>query len=113
MRLVIVEITMGHDIGISESYYKPTEREILDDYLNAVDILLIDNDKLTLQKQVADLKEKSKEKNSIIKVNLLVRENEIQLLRQRDSLNTDATASPADQLAKVMQDIQILKNQRS
>lgn len=27
MKPINVEITMGHDIGISESYYKPTERE--------------------------------------------------------------------------------------
>jgi hypothetical protein len=27
MRPINVEITMGHDIGISESYYKPTERK--------------------------------------------------------------------------------------
>ena len=27
---------MGHTIGISNSYYKPSEREILDDYLKAI-----------------------------------------------------------------------------
>jgi len=48
MKPVNVEITMGHDIGISESYYKPTEREILDDYLKAVDILTINNERMSL-----------------------------------------------------------------
>ena len=37
MRPINVEITMGHDIGVSASYYKPTEREVLEDYLKAVD----------------------------------------------------------------------------
>ena len=39
MRPINVEITMGHDIGVSESYYKPTEHEVLEDYLKAVDFL--------------------------------------------------------------------------
>ena len=41
MRPINVEITMGHNIGISASYYKPTEQEVLEDYLRAVDILTI------------------------------------------------------------------------
>ena len=28
MKPINVEITMGHDIGISASYYKPTEKEV-------------------------------------------------------------------------------------
>jgi hypothetical protein len=52
MKPINVEITMGHDIGISESYYKPQEREVLEDYLKAVDLLTINSDKFILQKQV-------------------------------------------------------------
>ena len=37
MRPINVEITMGHNIGISASYYGPLEKEVLNDYLNAVD----------------------------------------------------------------------------
>jgi integrase len=59
MKPINVEITMGHDIGLSASYYKPTEREVLEDYLKAVDLLTINSDKLVLQKQVLELKEKS------------------------------------------------------
>jgi integrase len=39
MKPINVEITMGHNIGVSQSYYKPKEREILDDYLKAVPLL--------------------------------------------------------------------------
>ena len=38
MKPINVELTMGHDIGISASYYKPIEREVLGDYLKAVDL---------------------------------------------------------------------------
>lgn len=44
-----------------------------------------------------------------IEAKLTEKEKEIQLLRQRDSMNTDAIAGLSDQLAKVMQEIEILK----
>jgi hypothetical protein len=112
MKPINVEITMGHDIGISASYYKPTEREVLEDYLKAVDLLTINSDKLILQKQVLELREKSKEENYIIKGKLSEKEKEIQLLAQRDTMNKDAIATLSDQLTKVMQEIEILKKQQ-
>jgi hypothetical protein len=44
MKPINVEITMGHDIGVSESYYRPSEREVRDDYLKAVPLVSIDID---------------------------------------------------------------------
>jgi phage terminase large subunit len=67
MKAINVEITMGHDIGISASYYKLLEREVLEDYLKAQDLLTINADKMILQKQVTELKEKSKDNEYIIK----------------------------------------------
>jgi integrase len=80
MRPINVELTMGHDIGVSESYYKPTECEVLEDYLKAVDLLTINSDKLILQKQVLELKEKSKDSEYIIKAKLVEKENQIESL---------------------------------
>jgi hypothetical protein len=54
MKPINVEITMGHDIGVSASYYKPTENEVLEDYLKAVDLLTINGNSKLLQKQVRD-----------------------------------------------------------
>jgi integrase len=42
MKSINVEILMGHDIGVSGHYYRPTESEVLEDYLKAVDALTID-----------------------------------------------------------------------
>lgn len=36
MKPINVEILMGHSVGVSDSYYRPKEGEILDDYLRAV-----------------------------------------------------------------------------
>jgi hypothetical protein len=44
-----------------------------------------------------------------IEAKLTEKEREIQSLRQRDSMNTDAIANLSDQLAKVIQEIDILK----
>lgn len=62
MRPVNVELTMGHDIGISKSYYKPSEKDILQDYVNAVDLLSINttNNK-ELENRINDLTEKQDE----------------------------------------------------
>jgi hypothetical protein len=61
MRPINVEITMGNDIGLSGSYYKPKEKDVLEDYLKAVDVLTINAGKTLLQKQVSELKEKAKD----------------------------------------------------
>lgn len=41
MRPINVETLMGHSTGISDSYYRPTDRELLEDYLNAVPLLTV------------------------------------------------------------------------
>lgn len=37
MKSINVEMCMGHTIGVSNSYYKPTTKEVLEDYLKTVD----------------------------------------------------------------------------
>jgi len=41
MKPINVEILMGHSVGISDSYYKPTETELLEDYLKSIDALTV------------------------------------------------------------------------
>ena len=41
MKPINVETLMGHSTGISDSYYRPTENDLLEDYLNAVSLLTI------------------------------------------------------------------------
>ena len=41
---------MGHDTGLEKSYYKPSEKDILEDYLKVVDLLTINEiNKLKLE----------------------------------------------------------------
>lgn len=78
-----VEYIIGHNLGVSQSYYKPLERDVLADYLKAVDLLTIDNDRLTLQKQVAKLTERNEEEIYIIKGKLTEKENEIEYMKRQ------------------------------
>lgn len=104
MRPINVEITMGHNIGISASYYRPTEQEVLEDYLKAVDLLIINGDKAVLQKQVNELKEKSKDSEYIVKAKL--EEKDRQLHAMAEKYDTDIAL-----LKEAISDMQeILKN---
>ena len=71
---------MGHDIGLADCYYKPSERELLEDYIKSVDLLTIHGDKSKLEKQVKELKEKSKDSDYIIKAKLQEKDDQIQTL---------------------------------
>jgi hypothetical protein len=57
MKPINVEITMGHNIGLSSCYYKPTEKEVLEDYLKAVEFLTISNSNI-LHAKIVSLEEK-------------------------------------------------------
>src|SRR6476646_5373687 len=83
MRPINVEITMGHNIGISASYYKPTEQEVLEDYLKAVDLLTINGNEQKLSRQVAELQDKNKNSESKQIKSLTEKyDSEIQILKE-------------------------------
>lgn len=70
MKPINVEITMGHDIVISSSYYKPTECEVLDDYVKAIPLLTIHGNSSILQKQVEELAERTNNNDYLLKAKL-------------------------------------------
>ena len=76
MKPINIEILMNHSTGISDSYYRATEAELLEDYLKAIDSLTINNQN-RLQKQVAVLSEKSSPRISEMKTKLCERDNDI------------------------------------
>ena len=78
MKPINVELIMGHNIGVSASYYKPMEHEVLEDYLKATDLLTISSDSKLLQKQVEELKERSTDNEYIIRGKLQEKDEQIQ-----------------------------------
>jgi hypothetical protein len=78
MKPINVEMLMSHSTGVSDSYYRPTD--LFDDYLKAVDLLTINSDRVTLQKQITQLEEKSKDNEYIIKGKLQEKDKQIEAL---------------------------------
>ena len=97
MRSINIEILMGHSIGISDSYYRITESELLDDYLKAIDFLSIDIEH-HLQTQLSILGEKNNQNSNLINRKLQVKDEQIEELKARDSLKEDVIANISDQL---------------
>ena len=78
MRPINVEITMGHNIGLSASYYRPTEMEVMEDYLKAVEFLTL-NDTNRLQKKIVSLEDKQDE----ISLMKLEQQRDMKVLREQ------------------------------
>jgi hypothetical protein len=83
MKPINVEKLMNHSCGISVNYYRITPSELLEDYLKAVDLLTINSDKLILQKQVTELRERSKEENYIITGKMQEKDAEVRVLQKK------------------------------
>ena len=83
MKSLNVEILMGHNIGLADSYYKPSEQELLKECLSAVVLLTIHDDKTKLEKQLKELEDKSNDNEYIIEGRLHEKEVQIQSLIKR------------------------------
>jgi integrase len=82
MKPIHVEMLLGHNIGLSGSYYKPTEKQILEDYVNAIEILTINKENL-LSKQIQQIKQNSKENEYTIKGKLLEKDEEMKEMKEQ------------------------------
>jgi ribosome recycling factor len=108
MKPINIEKLMGHSTGISDSYYRATENELLEDYLKAVPELTLSREH-RIQKDVEAMMEHSKYNLENIKLQLYEKENVIATLSERGSINEDAIANLSDQLSKVMEELENLK----
>jgi hypothetical protein len=66
MKPINIETLMNHSTGISDSYYRATEKELLEDYLIAVDLLTI-NQENRLNKKIQEL-EKQRDQIELMKL---------------------------------------------
>ncbi|MGH9974497.1 MAG: tyrosine-type recombinase/integrase, partial [Nitrososphaeraceae archaeon] len=86
MKPINVETLMGHSIGISDSYYRPTESDLLDDFLKVVNQLMInETHKLRAEAQ------------------------EINKIKERETLNSDAISALSDQVMKLTSELEQMK----
>ena len=109
MKPINIEKLMNHSVGISDSYYRATEQELLDDYLHVIDYLSINGNGTKLTKEIEELKEKSIENEYIIKGKLEERDKIIESLKDNESFNAEAITALSDRLTKALEDIEELR----
>jgi integrase len=95
MKPINVETLLNHSTGISDSYYRITESELLEEYLAVIDHLSIS----TEHKLKAELKE--------------AEETIKKTLQEREAISNAAIGSLSDQLMKVMKEVEALKKQQN
>ena len=111
MKSINIEKLMGHSIGISDSYYRVTEDELLEDYLKAVAMLTIGNE-YRIQNDMERMVQQSNDSVTNIELQLHEKEKTIAMLTENDFVNKEAIASLSDQLDKLMEEISILKKEK-
>jgi hypothetical protein len=86
MKSINIEVLMSHSIGISDSYYKITEDELLREYLKASDFLTVSNKNL-LQKQYEQIQLQNQNDIKIVEGKLFEKENAIEVFNRNDQNN--------------------------
>jgi hypothetical protein len=81
MKSLHVEMMLGHNTGLAKNYYRPSERELLEEYIKAVDDLTIKEEN-RLSKQVQELKTRNKDSEYVIKGKLQEKEEQIKNLEE-------------------------------
>ena len=116
MKVMNVKLLMDHDTGISKSYYRPTEQELLEDYKKTIDLLSINNSdqKQKKLKEIIDLQEKSKDNEFIIKARLSEKDAQIKALQESikflsDTVNRALLADPANKIITSIENDGIVK----
>jgi hypothetical protein len=74
-----IKMLMAHSLGESGNYHRPTETQLLEDYLKAVDLLTV-NEENRLTKKINELQEKNIEKDYVIKGKLQEKDEQINQL---------------------------------
>jgi integrase len=112
MKPINIEKLMGHSTGISDSYYRATENELLEDYLKAVPELTISSE-YRLQKDLGEKERQSKIDVANIRSQLFEKEQSITMLTEENSSNTDAIAALSDKLEEFMDEVERLRRQNN
>jgi integrase len=110
MKPINVEILLSHSVGISSSYYRPTETDLLEDYLKVSDLLIFDKQE-KIREELQNYKKKNEEENYAISGKFKEKDEEISQLKQQDSINKDAISNLSDQIAFLIKELGNMKTQ--
>jgi integrase len=106
-----IDALMGHKRGIQSSYFRPSDDELLEEYVKAIDLLTI-NEENRLKIKVEELTTQNETNEYVINSRLQEKEKEMEELRHNDKVKEDALATLSDQVMKLMVEVQELKKQK-
>ncbi|MDN5845829.1 MAG: hypothetical protein L0H53_06090 [Candidatus Nitrosocosmicus sp.] len=106
-----VEILLNHDIGVSGSYYKPTEHQLLQDYIKAIDLLTI-NDEKRLSRQVIELGEINKDNEYLINRKLREKDEEMNKIKEDAKDNESLLIKLNERLSSLEKELKAEKIRR-
>ncbi|MDN5845184.1 MAG: hypothetical protein L0H53_02795 [Candidatus Nitrosocosmicus sp.] len=110
MKPINIEKFMGHSTGISDSYYKATEEELLKDYVNHIEHLLINNEnKISIQ--LDKLSKENEEQMNINRYELQTKEREIASLEEKIQIDNDSMTVLSDRLIEITRELESIKSQ--
>jgi hypothetical protein len=112
MKSINIEILMGHSIGISDSYYRISENDLLQDYLKATDLLTLNSKNISLNIELQKIIEEKNENNHIVQTELDRRGIELEKLKNQETINKESISLLSDQVALLMEEIKTIKNNR-
>jgi hypothetical protein len=84
----IIEMLVGHSIGLDTAYFKPQDDEILSEFKKATDNLTINNEH-RLKKQIQEFEDKNKDSEYFIKGKLQEKDEQIKSLADQFSSMKD------------------------
>lgn len=108
MKSINIEELMSHSTGITDSYYRVTQSELLEDYQKATDALTI-SDEIRMKNKIDDLNEKVSNNENIIKFGLKEKDAQIQMVKQEDEINRDAIVALSDKITQLIEEVESLK----
>src|SRR5215207_9127750 len=108
MKSINIEILMGHSIGISDSYYKITEDDLLTEYLKASDFLVINNEN-QLQIEFNRVRIEKQKESKFLEEKLNKTDTETKDLKIQDKNNIDVISALSDKIQELMLEIELLK----
>lgn len=105
----IREMLLGHKIGLASCYYRPTQEDMLNEYSKAVDLLTIYGDN-RLKKKIREIELQSESNSTGMRSELFSKQEEIMSLSKQNVTNSDAIAALSEQVIRLTEEIQLLKN---
>lgn len=109
MKPANIELLLGHDIGISSSYYKPTEEDLLKDYLGHVEHLLISSEN-KIQSQVDKLSKENENNTLKFQSELEAKDKQIFISEEKIETNNDAMIALSDKIIEITQELESIKS---